>query len=121
MTGPLFSTLFAGCICAAMLGASSAKAADGSITFSGVIAEPTCLASSELIVAKLSGSSQLAEHPVTCNDISVVSRNSNRSYSLLVSSLTIADETNDQLLAYFGGYLQASEHAAAKLVTQTYQ
>lgn len=122
MTCQLFSALLVGCLCVAMLGVSSAKAADGRIVFTGAVVEPTCTATSENIaaMAPASGQSTEARH-FTCAGSSARSRSANRSYSLLVSSLAIDNQTKSPLLAYFVGYLQPSERATAKLVTQTYQ
>ena len=120
MAGPLFSTLLAGCFCAAMLSASSAKAADGSITFSGAVVEPTCTASGE--DEGLQNSTFVAStQRLACGSAVDIATGSASSYVLAVAALNGPDSTGDRLLDYFVGYLPPLARNEARLVTRTYE
>jgi hypothetical protein len=120
MTGPLFNTLLAACLGAAVLGASSAKAMEGRITFTGAVVEPTCTVSSEdegLQRAAFAASSRR----LACGSATDIVTGSASSYVLVVAALNGPDSTGDHLLDYFVGYLSPSARAEAKLVTRTYE
>lgn len=120
MTGPLFSTLLAGCLCAAMLGASSARAAEGRITFTGAVVESTCTSNSEgegLRGAAFAASSRR----LACGSATDIATGSASSYVLAVAALNGPDSTGDRLLDYFVGYLSPLARNEARLVTRTYE
>lgn len=118
MAGPLFSTLLAGCFCAAMLGASSAKAADGRITFSGAVVEPTCTASGESLQ---NPEFAAASRRLACGSATDIATGSASSYVLVVAALNGSGSTGDRLLDYFVGYLPPLARNEARLVTRTYE
>ena len=118
MTGPLFSTLLAGCLCAAMLGASSAKAAEGRIVFTGAVVEPTCTASSEGLQ---DSTSSVTSRRLACGSAADIATGAASPYVLLVTALSGPDSTGDRLLDYFVSYLSPIARAEARLATRTYE
>lgn len=120
MAGPLFSTLLAACLCAAMLGASAAKAAEGRITFTGAVVEPTCTSSSE--DEGLQGAAFAAtSRRLACGSAAEIATGSASSYVLAVAALNGPGATGDRLLDYFVGYLSPVARTEAKLVTRSYE
>lgn len=111
-------TLMVGGLLAALALASPAHAADGRISFSGAIVEPTCAVSTGDVAWLVSGASTGA---VTASYRSCdrAQAGANAGYELAVSTLS-ADRQADQLLSYFVGYARANGFTA-HLVTQTYQ
>lgn len=115
--------VLAGCMIAAAFGMSSARAAGGTISFSGAIVEPTCafvadLAPTLLPVAELPA----AARRVACAGAGGVTIAAPQAYAVTVVRLSI--DTTDPLLRYFNSYVQVGAFVAAdagRLVTQTYE
>jgi len=102
--------------------ASTAKAANGRIVFSGAVVEPTCSISTADADAETTVSSRPAdgsEHRrLSCGRTPT---DPGRSYSRTTVSLDAATVSNDRLLGYFASYSNADGGGAAKLVTRTYE
>ncbi|MCX7512606.1 hypothetical protein [Frateuria sp. STR12] len=113
-------TLMIGGLLAALALAPSARAADGRITFNGMIVETTCAVSvgDMASLATDAGSGAIATSRGSCGQAPAGVHAGSR-YELAVTTLVV-DRQADQLLSYFGGYVRASG-ATAHLVTQTYE
>jgi len=105
-------TLMIGGLMAALVLSPPAHAADGQITFTGMIVEPTCALSADHMASLVSA---VASHG-SCGQGGA---DTGSRYDLAVSTLT-AGRQADQLLSYFAGNAQATG-ATARLVTQTYE
>ncbi len=121
MTGQ-FCTVLAGCVFAMIFGTSSARAANGRIVFSGSIVTPTCTVASISAESAQSISTRPgpASREFACGN-STAPAGSGETYKVTVTALDGATK-NDQLLAYFNGYVTMAGVGApaAKLVTQTF-
>lgn len=111
-------TLMIGGLMAALVLAPSARAADGQITFSGMIVEPTCAISADSAASLVSGADSVVASRGHCGPVPAGLEKGSR-YDLAVSTLAV-DQQADQLLAYLAGNAQAAG-ATARLVIQTYE
>lgn len=110
----LRGTLMIGGLVAALAFAPATRAADGQITFTGMIVEPTCAVSADSAAALFAG---LTASRGSCGHAQGVDAGSR--YDLAIATL-VAGQQSDQLLSYFAGNARASG-ATARLVTQTYE
>lgn len=97
------------------LAASSAVAADGHVSFSGAVVEPTCSVDTALIAADhadvhATATRQVCGHSATAAGVS---------YASQTIGLDAAVTANDRLLAYFAG--NQKDQADARLVVRTYE
>ena len=113
-------TLMIGGLMVALVLSPSARAADGQITFTGMIVEPTCAVSADHVASLVADASTAgtAASRDSCGQVPAGNETGSR-YELAVSTLAAGREA-DQLLSYFAGNAQASG-ATARLVTQTYE
>lgn len=108
-------TLVFGCMCAWMLCVSTAKAADGRISFAGSIVVSTCLvATGDRTMTRSSVRSRRS-----CGDQGLLSA-SVRAYIETARQITHAEP--DRVLNYFEGYVARQQALAVPmLVTRTYE
>lgn len=97
------------------LAASSAVAADGHVSFSGAVVEPTC----SVDTAAISTASQAMALRSCGQSVS----SSGVHYQRSVETLDSVMASSDRLLGYFASYapLNANGEAGAKLVVRTYE
>jgi hypothetical protein len=107
------------------LGAPSAYAEGGTITFSGAVVTPTCAADSGRVIALSSGQRNVAssQQRFGCGGSSDASPTSTQSYELSVEPLEASALSSDRLISYFANYVRASaqEDIHMQLVTQAYE
>lgn len=110
-----------GCLGAALLGAPSVQAADGQITFSGAVVEPTCSLSDAGVIPAASQPTPAPGSPRFACGSTGAPTGKGGAFALTEVSLNPATIGDDRVLAYFANYLSAAGMAEAKLVTQTFE
>lgn len=106
-----------------LLGACSvAKAANGRISFSGAVVEPTCTVPAHQLANSIATPAVDARVPLrlVCGQTAT---NPGRFYARTVVSVDAATIADDRLLAYFASYAnaQADDEPPARLVIRTYE
>src|SRR6185312_12538166 len=107
----------------ALLGAFSvADAANGRISLSGAVVEPTCTVPAHYLAASIAAPAVDARSPLrlACGQTAT---NPGRFYARTVVSIDAATIADDRLLAYFASYANAKapDEAPARLVIRTYE
>lgn len=121
--------LLIGCFVVSVFGASAVKAGGGgtieggTITFVGMLVEPTCNIStaSDLLSPVASAAGMRQSYRRSCSGTAQAPVNASRTYSTSVVHLSSAE--SDQVLRYFAGYVRSAQSSTADpvLVTQTYE
>jgi hypothetical protein len=112
-------TLLAMCLCATTFIPSTAVAADGRITFSGAIVEPTCSVSTRATAN--ASQTEVRMERQACNRSGNANGGASPIYALTV--MRLSGSVSDQVLKYFDTYVKAgrSDVADPVLLTQTYE
>ncbi|WP_147281768.1 hypothetical protein [Dyella solisilvae] len=105
----------AGCVVALALGGSRAHAVDGTLTFSGSVLEPTCMARG-VDVAIASPSAKAMRSVCAGREVD------SAAFDLRVTTVARSGISDDRVLSYYAGYARAlgQDDSSIKLVMQTF-